>query len=277
MRKRFPLKELIDFPNTGKIYFYEYLKKNNEQVEINEPICVIRIGSYNSVFRFQLITINSPLSGFLEHIKSIDQEIEIEDEILSILEKPNYVSEFENIPKFEHFFKGESYRYSFINWNKKNQSYINYNEPIFSYSSINFPFRIHYAEKSGLLNISNIKIPFLKNGQFMYSIESCEPFENEEINIADNIQSSDCYVYLMKDTVNNYYKIGISNNPTYREKTLQSEKPTIELIIAKKFTLRLIAESFEKALHNSFAHKRIRGEWFALEQNEIEHLKKSLE
>jgi hypothetical protein len=29
-----------------------------------------------------------------------------------------------------------------------------------------------------------------------------------------------CYVYLMKDVSNNYYKIGISKTPEYRERTL---------------------------------------------------------
>ena len=89
----------------------------------------------------------------------------------------------------------------------------------------------------------------------------------------NSAQTSDlCHVYLMYDTTNNYHKIGISNNPKYREKTLQAEKPTIVLICAKKFPSRKMAESFEKSLHMTFAKKRIRGEWFELndlEANEI--------
>ena len=78
-----------------------------------------------------------------------------------------------------------------------------------------------------------------------------------------------CYVYLMKDVSNNYYKIGISKTPEYRERTLQSEKPTIEMICNKKLPARKIAEAFEKALHTAFAEKRIRGEWFKLDDNDV--------
>jgi hypothetical protein len=85
-----------------------------------------------------------------------------------------------------------------------------------------------------------------------------------------------CFVYLMQDTSNNYYKIGISNKPEYREKTLQSEKPTIEMITSKKFPVRKIAESIERALHDSYSEKRIRGEWFELNDNDVAHIKQTL-
>lgn len=91
-----------------------------------------------------------------------------------------------------------------------------------------------------------------------------------------SIQEDCCYVYLMHDTTNGFTKIGISNKPMYRERTLQSEKPTIEMVISKKFPIRKIAESFEKSLHNTYAEKRIRGEWFELTPEDIEHLKESL-
>ncbi len=60
-----------------------------------------------------------------------------------------------------------------------------------------------------------------------------------------SIQEDCCYVYLMHDSTNGFTKIGISNNPMYRERTLQSEKPTIEMVVSKKFPVRKIAESFE--------------------------------
>src|SRR5690606_20974667 len=85
-----------------------------------------------------------------------------------------------------------------------------------------------------------------------------------------------CYVYLMYDSTNGYYKIGISNNPEYRERTLQSEKPTIEMIIAKKFPIRKIAENFEKSLHLTYSEKRVRGEWFELNQMDVEHIIEAL-
>jgi len=85
-----------------------------------------------------------------------------------------------------------------------------------------------------------------------------------------------CYVYLMRDHTNNYYKIGISKTPEYRERTLQSEKPSIEMICNKKLPSRKIAEAFEKALHIAYADKRIRGEWFNLDDNDLAQLIESL-
>lgn len=81
--------------------------------------------------------------------------------------------------------------------------------------------------------------------------------------------SEACSVYLMVDTTNGFYKIGISNKPEYREHTLQSEKPTIELICSKEYPSRLIAEAIESALHKAYEDKRIRGEWFQLTSKDI--------
>ncbi len=78
-----------------------------------------------------------------------------------------------------------------------------------------------------------------------------------------------CYVYLMKDISNGYYKIGISNTPEYREKTLQSEKPTIELLASKKYPTRKIAEAIESALHTAYSQQRLRGEWFNLNDTDV--------
>lgn len=90
------------------------------------------------------------------------------------------------------------------------------------------------------------------------------------------IVNGSCYVYLMIDTTNNFYKIGISNHPKYREHTLQSDKPSIELLCAKKYPSRVIAEAIESALHKSYAKKRIRGEWFNLDVSDIEDIKQTL-
>jgi hypothetical protein len=96
--------------------------------------------------------------------------------------------------------------------------------------------------------------------------------ENEDVTQS----SSTCYVYLMVDTTNNFHKIGISNNPKYREHTLQSDKPTIELLCAKEYPSRAIAEAFESALHRVYSSKRIRGEWFKLDPSDIEEIKQTL-
>ena len=87
-----------------------------------------------------------------------------------------------------------------------------------------------------------------------------------EVVVASN---ESCYVYLMVDTTNGYHKIGISNKPEYREGTLQSEKPTIELLCAKEFPSRTIARAIETALHSTYQDKHIRGEWFKLDAKDI--------
>lgn len=92
----------------------------------------------------------------------------------------------------------------------------------------------------------------------------------------DNSDFDFCYVYLMHDTSNDFYKIGISGKPSIREKTLQSEKPTIELVCSKKFPIRKIALSFERSLHETYSKKRIRGEWFNLNEVDVKHIVSSL-
>ena len=67
------------------------------------------------------------------------------------------------------------------------------------------------------------------------------------------------YVYLMLNTRNGYIKIGKSKTPRFREKTLQSDEPEIELI-----TFWKAPSCIKKELHTTFKNKRIRGEWFDL-------------
>lgn len=98
----------------------------------------------------------------------------------------------------------------------------------------------------------------------------------QHINDIETETREPCYVYLMKDTTNGFHKIGISNKPEYRERTLQSEKPTIDLICAKKYPSRLIAESIESALHKAYGEKRLRGEWFDLSQKDVNDIIQSL-
>ncbi|MCB5188558.1 GIY-YIG nuclease family protein [Methylobacillus caricis] len=57
-----------------------------------------------------------------------------------------------------------------------------------------------------------------------------------------------------------------------REKTLQSEQPKIDLIAAKKYINRKIALNMEKALHQTYSHKRKRGEWFHLDSEDISEI-----
>ena len=76
----------------------------------------------------------------------------------------------------------------------------------------------------------------------------------------------------MIDKNTGYYKIGKSTNPNLRERTLQSEKPTIEMIFNKE-----AKQSDEKKLHEMFKENRIRGEWFDLNGSDLIKIKNYLE
>jgi hypothetical protein len=73
------------------------------------------------------------------------------------------------------------------------------------------------------------------------------------------------YIYIMKDTTHSYLKIGFSKNPSYRESTLQGEKPTIELVRKFKGTM-----AQEQAAHRVLAKYRKRGEWFEVSIEQAE-------
>ena len=73
------------------------------------------------------------------------------------------------------------------------------------------------------------------------------------------------YTYLMYDEISGYYKIGKSINPEFREKTLMSQAPKIRLIYKCKETT--VSEDY---LHKLFKYKRIRGEWFDLNTDELD-------
>lgn len=76
------------------------------------------------------------------------------------------------------------------------------------------------------------------------------------------------YVYIMVDSHTGLYKIGHSKSPIEREKTLLSQAPAIELLFYFKATTQT-----ELDLHKQFESKRGRGEWFSLNEADIENIK----
>lgn len=89
-------------------------------------------------------------------------------------------------------------------------------------------------------------------------------------NIADqHVEKDREYVYLMLNTDTSLIKIGKSNNPIYREKTLHSQEPSVHLI-----AMWCCDQIVEKRLHMKFSHKRIRGEWFRLTIPDLTEIEK---
>lgn len=85
-------------------------------------------------------------------------------------------------------------------------------------------------------------------------------------NRADTTKPKKYKTYLMIDEKTRFYKIGRSENPKYRERTLQSEKPSIRMLFAMNVDV-------EKILHEKYSEKRIRGEWFCLSEDDIKDIK----
>lgn len=145
---------------------------------------------------------------------------------------------------------------------------------------------VYGGEKGGdpyYSNKKSLSLAIIKYARDYKQTISEEIPNYEPLQLRDNRKSikeenigQECYVYLMKDETNNFFKIGISNKPEYREYTLQSEKPTIKLLQAKKFPIRKIASSFEKGLHEIYNKQRIRGEWFNLSDEDVQHIISSL-
>ena len=71
--------------------------------------------------------------------------------------------------------------------------------------------------------------------------------------------------YILKDKNTGYYKIGRSSNPLNREKTLQSEKPTYELI-------KIFNNDIETKLHKKYTKQNVRGEWFNLSKIQLKYI-----
>jgi len=122
-----------------------------------------------------------------------------------------------------------------------------------------------------LSNINNCGFTITVRGQII-DCNNRIIFENIRVPITSIIKSEidvslklkHTFIYLMIDKNTGLYKIGRSNKPYCREKTLQSEKPTIELL----FFYNGIS-SDENIIHKIFSEKRVRGEWFNLNANDI--------
>lgn len=72
------------------------------------------------------------------------------------------------------------------------------------------------------------------------------------------------WVYLMTDARTGFVKIGRSDMPRFREKTLQAEVPLVEIREAW-----YVNAGAERLLHRKYSHLRLRGEWFRLDYEEI--------
>lgn len=99
-------------------------------------------------------------------------------------------------------------------------------------------------------------------------LEQSPKSSKTEIEKIQSVKNDIHYVYLMFNKHNRYHKIGRSVKPEYRERTLQGQEPDIELV--EKW---IASSEVESMLHRKYKEKRKRGEWFDLNENDIEEIK----
>lgn len=81
------------------------------------------------------------------------------------------------------------------------------------------------------------------------------------------IEKEKDYTYLMVNNKTALIKIGRSNNPVYRERTLHSKEPSVHMIACWETPKNIEAE-----LHRIYNEKRVRGEWFRLNMTDLKKI-----
>jgi len=107
------------------------------------------------------------------------------------------------------------------------------------------------------------KTPFVREKLSAFERQAAQKQTRRELELLRRSQFN-CYVYLMEDLRNKTFKIGRSKTPGKRERTLQSEVPQIVM----RFSVPA-EEAHEKQLHDRFQSRRMRGEWFALTNDDL--------
>lgn len=85
----------------------------------------------------------------------------------------------------------------------------------------------------------------------------------------------DSFVYVIQMSNTPYYKIGIAKDVNKRIKTLQAANPLKLSIVLCYYVSD--AYSVESNLHSQFYRHRINGEWFTLNVDHVELIKRTLE
>lgn len=145
----------------------------------------------------------------------------------------------------------------------------------FKYLSYGFKYNFKKCTGIDIVNISKEKLKY-KLYDFIYKyhkeqyektqegIEELNRIREREYNKSiKKFKPQVCYI--MKNKSNGYYKIGKANNPLQREKTLQSEEPSVELV-------KIFKKDYESELHNKYKKQRKRGEWFDLNKVQVKYI-----
>lgn len=133
-----------------------------------------------------------------------------------------------------------------------------------------FVEKSQYGENPNPLALESF---YVEAGKLIFDMMDAPPYPSDEERTAwrkrpappkEKVRPKRGFIYLMRNKRNGMTKIGWSINPEFREKTLQSEEPEVEMIA--KFPGSLQAEG---ELHALFTDQRVRGEWFNLTEEQI--------
>jgi len=136
-----------------------------------------------------------------------------------------------------------------------------------------------FLEQHGYFTISTTefkKLPY--DGELIspFEIEVIKDFEKEDfyrfwLNSSElgNLEIGINHLYIMLNKATGYFKLGRSINPQYRERTLQSQEPDIVLLKTWQCD-----KDVERELHRIFQAKKVRGEWFKLDFEDLNNIDK---
>lgn len=89
-------------------------------------------------------------------------------------------------------------------------------------------------------------------------------------------------IYMILDEETGFIKIGSSVNPKRRFKEISNPKNSAITVGENKkykliFISRIVERKIESTLHKKYLNKKVKGEWFSLEKEDIEYIEKTYE
>jgi len=121
------------------------------------------------------------------------------------------------------------------------------------------------------LQLISVSYPFQPEKLLAGEIQIKIQYEQiAKLSEASTLSSRRGYIYVVRSGVSNLYKIGRTTNLKKRLQTLQTSCAVSLNVVKTLFCSDAIA--LEKAAHTKFAHYRKTGEWFALNNEQLNQL-----
>ena len=120
------------------------------------------------------------------------------------------------------------------------------------------------------------------SGQYKFTHETVEEEKSRELwedrqkeKIINTTEIDPVFVYIIE--TNNKYKIGIAGDLSNRVRQITTSSPyQVTVLYYHKMNSRKSAIEKEKLLHDKFSTKRLRGEWFELDKDDLDWIKREL-